>query len=631
MRRALVRLKNEALKADLAPFEAVLVGRPNCGKSAIFNRLVKKNEAIVSPIAGTTRDRKEGKARLGELEFSVVDTGGLEDVKGEISEAAQIQTKYAIEESDAIIFCVDAKTGVTRDDEHFARFVRKFLTKEKSAILLANKTEGKMSTLPGWEDFINDCMRLGMGYPVAFSAVHGEGLSDLHDALLPVAKKKKQQLMSDIALQQQQQQQDDQIKVENGIANVSEQQLVVGSENDHLFDPEPETDSFPEVKITILGRPNAGKSTLLNTIVGSERVVVGPTPGLTRDATEVSWTYENRPVKLVDTAGWRSKQRSALYTALKDDQAFDSAEDGVDATETRVKRDTALLEGLSVERAFKALSQTHVAVLMVDIAATGTRTSMNHVPSMAHQDLAIAGRVVEEGKPLVIVVNKIDQILVRQASAKPRRKLSLKEEVDEPENVRPMQPSDLKEMRTWVADQFSQSIPETAGCPILLMSAKEPSSSTVDELMQTVLDMERKWSSRVKTSKLNRWLAEVVAKNPPPSATVTFSKRQQKHGRRVARALAPVPVKLKYATQVSTRPPTFCVFVNRHRPENALDESYKRYLMNQLKDSFDLHGVPVRLLVRSTGNPFADGRKTSASGGTTKLAETAAKVKNNTL
>lgn len=595
MRKHLNKMKHDALRMSIAPFEAVLVGRPNCGKSAIWNRLAKKNEAIVSPIAGTTRDRKEGKVRLGELEFKIVDTGGLEDVTGEISRAAQLQTRYAVEEANAIIFCVDAKTGITTDDEFYARYLRKLMTPEHNIVLLANKTEGRLSTLPTWEPFINDCRRLGFGDPVPFSAAHGEGMADLHDALLPIAKRARERTTAQAVIDAQ----------------------LAGEQDKEALDAVASRD----LKLTILGRPNAGKSTLLNTITGSNRVIVGPTPGLTRDSVEVSWDYNGRKMKLVDTAGWRANQKSALYAATKAAQSEVGREEETTHKESAARRDIALLEGMSVEKAFKALGETHVAILVVDIASTGT-SSGTKTPCVAAQDLTIAGKILDEGKPLILVVNKLDLVDVTEDPNAKRnvrnrpRKLNPRDEIKrqlETPSTRPMDDSDFGQMRKWIAEQFSNSVPQSAGCQIVLMSALHPTKNTVDVLMKAVVHAEERWSSRIPTPKLNRWLIEIMDKNPPANsaAASTFKNANQtRHARHSAfKNLAPIPVKLKYMTQVSSRPPTFCVFVNKNNPTNALDESYKRFLVNRLKESFDLQGVPIRIIVRSSGNPFLDKSK----------------------
>lgn len=622
MRRILNKRRTEQVRAELAPFEAVLVGRPNCGKSAIWNRLIKKNDAIVSAIPGTTRDRREGKALLGDLEFKLIDTGGLEDRKGEITEQSQLQTKYAVEESDAIIFCVDAKQGITRDDEHFARFVRKLLSTSqgpdgksgsKTTLLLANKSEGKLSTTPEWDVFLNDCRKLGFGMPVPFSAIHGEGLADLHDALLPAAIQAKEKLIQDV------------IEAENT--------------KEELDDDEDPSSSLA-IKLTILGRPNSGKSTLLNTIVGHHRVVVGATPGVTRDAIEVSWTYEDRPFTLVDTAGWRSNQRSTLYKAAK--RATQAAsgkakyqESSIEQDENqsgpfnKAKRNAALLEGLSVERSLKALKETHVACLVIDLAETGlSGASRGSTPTISRQDLAIAGKALEEGKPLIVVANKIDRIRLLEemkerskGGKKYQRKLSVRDEFyseqEEEEQAHDLDIMDRKRLVEWINNQFSQSIPQWEGCPVILTSALEQDPDMVNQLMSQVIDMERRWSSRVNTAKVNRWVREVQERNPPPSgAGVTFSRK--KRGEKGSNHIAPIPVKLKFAAQVSTRPPTFAVFVNRHNPDKALDESYQRYLKNQLRLMFHLQGIPVRILVRSSGNPFVDGRFKSQGTRTTQ-------------
>lgn len=314
-------------------------------------------------------------------------------------------------------------------------------------------------------------------------------------------------------------------------------------------------------------------------------------------------------IRLVDTAGWRANQKSALYAATKAAQEA-SLSLSEDAGDSQEKRDTVLLEGMSVNKAFKALSETHVGVLLVDISALGV-SSVSKTKCISSQDVSIAGKILEEGKPLVIVVNKMDKIKVvddpeaRKNNTKKRKKSLAEEKIAESTRItRAFDSKDQKKMQEWIAQQFAQSVPQSAGCSVICISAQQPADTMVDDVMRAVIEADRRWRSRVPTPKLCRWIQQVMVENPPASAKNVAFRSTRKVG--TSRSMAPIPVKLKYMTQVSARPPTFAVFVNRHNPEGALDESYKRYLVNKLKADYDLHGVPLRILVRSSGNPFMD-------------------------
>jgi len=488
-RKELTRTREKRRALVGAPsFTVAIVGRPNVGKSTLFNRLVGRREAIVHDRPGVTRDRRAGEGTIGSLSFKVFDTAGFEDANVETLEGRmRKQTERAIAEADVALFLVDAKAGIAPLDEHFADLLRKSPT---PVVLVANKTEGK-----GSDAALYDAYRLGLGEAVAISAEHGQGLDALYVALVPFAPPR--DLDSD---------DDDEPCVED---------VVPLAEGD-LLPPAP----LRPLQLAIIGRPNTGKSTLINRLVGEDRVLTGPEPGVTRDAIPVDWTYTapdgaTREIRLVDTAGVRR----------------------------RVKI-TDAVEKLSVGETFQAVRLAEVVVLVVDSEAP-----------LDNQELTLARHVAEEGRALVIAVNKWDVV---------------------------------KEKRSILArieDKLASSLSQVRGIPIVTLSAK--TGQRVDTLMDAVFKVHAVWNKHIPTNPLNRWLASATRAHPPPLSI---------HKQRI---------KLRYMTQAKTRPPTFVIFSTR---AGDLPEAYMRYLANGLRDTFDLDGVPIRIHLRKPKNPF-EGRE----------------------
>ena len=445
-------------------FTVAIIGRPNVGKSTLFNRLVGKKLALVDNTPGVTRDRREGEGSISNLNFRVIDTAGLEEKFDDSLEGRmRRQTEIALEEADVALMLIDAKAGVTPLDEHFAGWLRRAKT---PVILVANKCEGKAGE-PG----LMESYALGLGDPVALSAEHGEGMAELFDALLPYEK----------------------TKDEDGNAEDAE-------------------DAEKPLQLAIVGRPNAGKSTLVNYLIGEERMLTGPEAGVTRDAIAVEWEFEGRAIKLVDTAGLRKK--------------------------ARVQKK---LEKLSVADSLRVIRMAEVVVLMIDAEETFEK-----------QDLTIAAHVIEEGRALVIAVNKWDTVTDRQGTLK------------------------------LIRDRLSISLPQVRGIPVITLSAL--SGRGVEKLMPAVLEVYALWNSRISTARLNRWLEIMLEQHPPPMAK----------GRRL---------KIRYMTQVKARPPTFSLFMSSR---GELPESYLRYLVNGLRQDFNLPAVPIRIFPRTGKNPYAD-------------------------
>lgn len=461
-------------------FTVVLVGRPNVGKSTLFNRLAGKKLALVDDTPGVTRDWRSAPAHVGGLSFTVVDTAGLEDVTDDSLEARmRRQTEQALARADVALFIIDARAGITPLDRHFANLLRRGKT---PVLLVANKTEGKAGQ-PG----LFESYELGLGDPIPLSAEHGEGMADLVEALLPYAPAEESAEVED---------------KDDGF----DPSIPIGDQ------PEPEEDRSKPIQIAIVGRPNVGKSTLLNSLIGEERVLTGPEAGMTRDAITVDWEWRDRRFKLVDTAGMRRRAR-------------------VDEK----------VEKLAVADSLRVIRMANVVVLVVDAGAI-----------LDKQDLTIARLVISEGRALVIAVNKWDTV--------DDRAMALRQ----------------------VEDKLEASLGYIKGVKVVTISALK--GHKLDTLLDGVLETYTVWNRRIPTAQLNRWIEGVLDHHPPPLV----------EGRRV---------KIRYVTQVKTRPPTFALFVNKPLD---LPESYQRYLTSHLRESFDMPGVPVRLLLRKGKNPYAE-------------------------
>jgi GTP-binding protein len=458
-----------------------IVGRPNVGKSTLFNRLAGRKIAIVDDLPGVTRDRKETAGRLGDLDLKLIDTAGFEDVTGASLEARmRAQTDIAIQEADVAIFLYDARAGVTPMDERFAQLLRK---SGKPIVLAANKCEGKQG-----DEGLLEAWRLGLGEPAPISAEHGEGMADLYESLRAVQE-----------------------RLENTGAFAS---LEAQEETEEPFDPDAEPPPEPNkpVRIAFVGRPNAGKSTLINGILGDERFVTGPEAGITRDSVTVAWKWRDREIRLVDTAGLRKRAKVQEK-----------------------------LERLSTMETTHSIRFADVVVLVMD-----------PVEAFERQDVQIANLVLREGRGLVFALTKWDT-------------------VDAPGEAR-------KEME----HQAKAHLPQAEGTPVVPVSGV--TGKNLDKLMDACLKVHKDWSARVKTRDLNDWLHYVVQKNPPPAPG----------GKRI---------RPRYMAQMKTRPPTFVLLASR---AEEMPETYKRYLINELREAFDLPGVPIRLVLRQGKNPFAE-------------------------
>jgi GTP-binding protein len=454
------------------PPTIAIVGRPNVGKSTLFNRLTGKRAALVSDMPGLTRDRRQGEATIAGHDLTVVDTAGLEEAApGTVAARMRAQSETAIAAADLVLFVLDARDGVVPADAAFARAVR---ASGRPVILVANKCEGRA----GGDGFY-EAFQLGLGEPIAISAEHGEGIGELTEAMLAALG---------LAPKHRRRRDEDDSEPEATLASATQ-----------------------PLRLAIVGRPNSGKSTLVNALLGEERMLTGPEPGLTRDAVAADFAWKDRSIRLFDTAGLRRKARIS---------------------------ETA--ERLAASDAVRAIRFAEVVVLLIDA-----------LHPFEHQDLTIGDLVAEEGRALVIAVNKWD--LVRDSQRT------------------------LREMRETAAERLAQ----LPGVPLVAISAL--AGQGLDRLMAAVLRSYELWNRRVSTPELNRWLAEALERHAPPAAK----------GRRV---------KLRYMTQPSARPPTFIAFCSR---PDALPKAYLRYLSNSLRETFDLPGVPIRLKLRKGDNPFA--------------------------
>jgi GTPase len=466
-------------------FTLAIVGRPNVGKSTLFNRLAGRRLALVDDTPGVTRDRRVHAGRLQDLAFHVVDTAGLEVAEaGSLADRMREQTEAALDEADLVLFMVDARAGLMQDDREFAEVVRR---KGKPVVLIANKAEARAAeagALEAWE--------LGLGEPIAISAEHGQGMAELRDAIVAA--------LGDRAFATEAE-----VKVESAFPDLP---------GDDIEDPDaehfPEYDATKPLRIAVVGRPNAGKSTLINALLGRERLLTGPEAGITRDSISVDWEWRGRRVKLFDTAGLRRKARVQEK-----------------------------LEKLSVADALRAIRFAEVVIIVFD-------TTM----PFEKQDLQIADLVIREGRAPVLAFNKWDLIEDGQA------------------------------VLTHLRERAERLLPQVRGLRTVTVSAE--TGRGLDRLMEAVEATHRVWNRRISTGRLNRWLEGVLAHHPPPAVG----------GRRL---------KIRYMTQVKTRPPGFVLSCSQPQ---AMPQSYLRYLTNSLREAFDMAGVPIRMMPRASENPY---------------------------
>ena len=477
-------------------FSLAIVGRPNVGKSTLFNRLVGKKLALVDNQPGVTRDLREGEARLGDLRFTVIDTAGLEDATDDSLEGRMRRlTERAVDMADICLFMIDARAGVTPVDMVFAEILRK---RSAHVILAANKGEGSAA-----DAGVIEAWSLGLGEPVRLSAEHGEGLNDLYAQLMPLA--------DGFASRAE----DDAPEVEVDVDLEDE-----GDEHETEAPSQRITPSRP-MQIAVVGRPNAGKSTLINKIVGEDRLLTGPEAGITRDAISLRTDWSGTPVRIFDTAGMRKKAK------VQDK-----------------------LEKLSVSDGLRAVKFAEVVVVLLDAA----------IP-FEQQDLRIADLAEREGRAVVVAVNKWDI-----------------------EDEKQQKLRDLKEA-------FERLLPQLRGAPLITVSAK--TGRGLDRLHEAILRAYDMWNRRVSTAQLNRWLSGMLEQHPPPAP----------QGKRI---------KLRYMTQAKTRPPGFVVMCSH---PDKIPESYSRYLVNGLREDFDMPGTPIRLHMRGQGdkNPYKGRKKSTPS------------------
>ena len=446
-------------------FTVAIIGRPNVGKSTLFNRLTRTKHAIIDDTPGVTRDWKQHMASIGPLEFMLIDTPGLEEApEHSLEYRMMLQTQAAVEHAQLVIMLVDGKAGMLPDDNFFVEWLRK---RNKPIILVVNKSEAKIS-----RSNIHEFYRLGLGEPVCISAEHGEGLVDLYDVVDPFYQE----------------------YLENGPTEEQEQ----------------------HIQIAIVGRPNAGKSTLMNKLLKEERVLTGPEAGITRDAIAIDWQYKNHHIRLIDTAGMRRRSK-------------------VDSK----------LEKLAFDDSKRAIQYAHVVILLIDAT----------IPLEA-QDLTIANMAIDEGRALVIAFNKWDSI------------------------------EDKSSFVTEVHHKLAVSLGQVKGVPIVYISALY--GNKINEAIDAALDIFKIWNKRISTGKLNDWLAAALERHQLPLA---------KSGKRI---------RIKYITQIKTRPPTFALFASY---ANEIRDSYIKYLIGSMRKDLELPGVPIRITMKKSTNPYqTDGK-----------------------
>ncbi len=453
------------------PITVAIVGRANVGKSTLFNKLAGRKLALVHDTPGVTRDRREADAALGSLSLKIVDTAGIEDAaKDSLTARMAEQTMKAVADADVCLFLIDGREGVTAADEIVAQAVRRT---GKPVILAANKCEGRQAFGGAGEAW-----RLGFGEAIPISAEHRKGLEELAAALMPFAEKEEDD--------------DEQVEAE------------AETEEDAADKP---------LRLAIVGRPNVGKSSLFNHLLGSERSLTGPEAGITRDAIAAHWQAGGREILLHDTAGLRKKARAAGHT----------------------------LEEMSVASTLDAVRFADCVIVVIDATM-----------AFEKQDLTIADLIAREGRAVVFAANKWDLIEKRAGGIG-----KLREKVD-------------------------RLLPQVSGAPLIAVSTI--TGEGLDRLLPAVLTADRAWNSRVPTAVLNRFLEDALSRHAPPAI----------HGRRV---------RIRYMTQPKSRPPTFALFGNQL---DALPEAYLRYLTNGLREAFHLEGTPLRFVLRTAKNPYAD-------------------------
>lgn len=474
-------------------FTLAIIGRPNVGKSTLFNRLAGKQLAIVDDTPGVTRDWREADGYMLDQPIRLLDTAGLEEAFDDSIEGRmRRQTEEALKRADAILFLIDGREGVTPADEHFAGWLRK---QNKPVVLGVNKCENDRATMAG----LAEAYALGFGEPIPLSAAHGHGIEDLHAHFAPF------------------------FTIEETIGEDTNTQAAYDEEQidsiegdiDFEFEDKDAEEDKP-IKIAIVGRPNVGKSTLVNALLNDNRVMTGPEAGITRDSIAVDWEYQGKKIKLVDTAGLRKKARTGAGN----------------------------IEQMAIEDTMRAIRLAQVVILVLDGSMIFEK-----------QDLQIADHVLQEGRALIVAVNKWDVI------------------------------DDKKDALEELNYKLETSLAQVRGIRTVTISALK--NRNLGTLMDMLLDVYATWNKRVPTAKLNRWLSARESQNPAP----LIAGRQNR---------------LKYIAQINNRPPTFALWCSN---SEKLPDSYKRYIMNAIRDDFDMPGIPIRLLIRTSKNPYSGKKK----------------------